>query len=277
MNRVGVFTVLSGSRGRARAAVPKGAIVTFGRSPDCTYSFDDASLSREHAHVVRIASDYVLKDTGSTNGTFVNDPRARGPCTLKDGDRVQLGLHTMLRFALVSESEEEALRRVYEAAIKDGLTGVCNRKHLDERLTTELAYGARHGTPLSVVIFDVDYFKKVNDTHGHLAGDAVLKVVASILGAERSAPRTWSRATAARSSCCCCAARRRRRRCHVADRLGKTVRRHADRRRYRPRSTSPRAPASSCTSEFRVRPTARRCSAPPMGGSTARRTRAETG
>ena len=206
MSRIGVFTVQSGLEAGRVLPVPKGAIVTFGRSPDCTYSFEDASLSREHVHVVRVANDYVLKDTGSTNGTFVNDRRTTGAATLKDGDRIQLGLYTMLRFTLVSESEEHALRRVYEAAIKDGLTGVCNRKHFEERLAAELAYAARHGTPLSVVIFDVDYFKKVNDTHGHLAGDAVLKVVPAS-SAPAFAPRTWSPATAARSSCSCCAAR----------------------------------------------------------------------
>lgn len=182
MKRVGVFTVQSGLEAGRLLTIPKGSIVTLGRSPECTYAFDDASLSREHAHVVRIATDYVLKDKGSTNGTFVNDLRTQGAVTLKDGDRVQLGLHTMLRFALVNEQEEAALGRVYNAAIKDGLTGVFNRKYLEERITTELAYGARHGTPLSVVIFDVDFFKKVNDTHGHLAGDTVLRAVAGILG-----------------------------------------------------------------------------------------------
>ncbi len=181
MKRVGVFTVQTGLDAGRLISIPKGAIVTFGRSPDCTYAFDDASLSREHAHVVRISADYVLKDKGSTNGTFVNDQRTQGAVTLHDGDRVQLGLHTMMRFTLVSEQEEEALRRVYDAAIKDGLTGVFNRKYLEERILTELAYAARHGTPLSVVIFDVDHFKRVNDTHGHLSGDMVLKVVAQIL------------------------------------------------------------------------------------------------
>jgi diguanylate cyclase (GGDEF)-like protein len=63
----------------------------------------------------------------------------------------------------------------------DGLTGVYNRKHLEERITTELSYAERHGTPLSIVIIDVDHFKKVNDTYGHLAGDAVLKAVSALL------------------------------------------------------------------------------------------------
>ncbi|NUP09071.1 MAG: diguanylate cyclase [Polyangiaceae bacterium] len=181
MKRVGMFTVQSGIDAGKVISIPKGAIVTLGRSPDCTVPFDDASLSREHAHVVRIGTEYVIKDKDSTNGTFVNDSRTQGAVSLRDGDRIQLGLHTLLRFTLVTEQEETSLRRVYEAAIKDGLTGVFNRKYLEERIMTELAYCARHGTPLSIVIFDVDFFKKVNDTYGHLAGDNVLRVVAGLL------------------------------------------------------------------------------------------------
>jgi two-component system, cell cycle response regulator len=181
MKRIGVFTVTSGVDAGRVLSVPKGAIVSFGRSPECTYPFDDPSLSREHANVVRVANDYVLKDGGSTNGTFINDTRATSAVHLRDGDRIQLGLHTMLRFALVGEQEEASLRRVYEAAIKDGLTGAFNRKYLEERLVSELAYAQRHGTVVSIVIFDVDFFKKVNDTYGHLAGDAVLRTVSTLL------------------------------------------------------------------------------------------------
>jgi len=87
----------------------------------------------------------------------------------------------VLRFSLVDQDEEQSLRRVYDAAVRDGLTGVFNRKHLEERLDAEVAYAIRHASPLSVVIVDVDHFKRVNDTFGHLAGDAVLKTVASLL------------------------------------------------------------------------------------------------
>lgn len=181
MARVGVFTVTSGLDAGRVLTIPKGAMISFGRSGECTYPFEDPSLSREHAIVMRVGNDYTIKDGGSTNGTFVNDARVNA-AVLKDGDRVQLGLHTMLRFALVSAAEEEALRRVYEAAIKDGLTGVYNRKYLEERIISELAFATRHQTILSIVIIDVDHFKKVNDTHGHLAGDAVLRKVASVFG-----------------------------------------------------------------------------------------------
>ncbi len=179
--RRGVFTVMSGLDAGRVLTIPPGDIVTLGRSAECTFPFDDASLSRDHARVMRVGSEYVLRDDGSRNGTFVNSQRLAKATTLRDGDRVQLGSNTMLRFTLVDEKEEAALRKVYEAAILDGLTGVYNRKHLEERIAAELAFAERHATPLSVVIIDVDHFKKVNDTYGHLAGDAVLKSVAALL------------------------------------------------------------------------------------------------
>jgi diguanylate cyclase (GGDEF)-like protein len=123
-----------------------------------------------------------LKDNGSTNGSFVNDVRISSAKQLNDGDRVQFGLSTVLRFSLADADELAALERVYNAAIKDGLTGIFNRKYLEERLDAEIAYAVRQATALSIAILDVDHFKKVNDTFGHLGGDAVLKRVAEVLG-----------------------------------------------------------------------------------------------
>jgi two-component system, cell cycle response regulator len=180
VRRHGIFTVATGLEAGRVLAIPSGAPVSLGRAPECTFSFDDESLSREHALVIRAGGDYLFKDC-STNGSFVNDARLAAPAILRDGDRVQLGTDTFLRFAFVDPEEEATLRRVYEAAILDGLTGIFNRKHLEERIAAELGAAIRHGRPLSVVIVDVDHFKKVNDTYGHLAGDAVLKQVASLL------------------------------------------------------------------------------------------------
>src|SRR5262249_8377117 len=104
-----------------------------------------------------------------------------GARILQDGDRIQIGAETVLRFQLVDDAEREALERVYRAAIRDGLTGVYNRKHLEERLDAELAFAIRQETALSIAILDVDYFKMVNDRYGHLGGDHVLKTVASTL------------------------------------------------------------------------------------------------
>jgi two-component system cell cycle response regulator len=180
--RKGVFTVSGGLDAGRVLALPREDVVSLGRASECTYPFDDVGLSREHAQVMCIGSEYVFKDAGSTNGSFINEVRVTKVLQLRNGDRVRLGSNLTLRFALVDDQEEEALVGIYEAAVRDGLTGVFNRKHLEERLAAELEAARRHGTSLSVILLDIDHFKYVNDTYGHLAGDAVLKNVAALVG-----------------------------------------------------------------------------------------------
>jgi two-component system, cell cycle response regulator len=178
---VGVLTVVGGLETGRVFAVRAGHEAALGRSESCSFRFDDASVSGVHARIACVGQAHVLMDANSTNGSYVNDVRVTTPVALKDGDRVQLGSSTILRFSFVSEDEEKSLRTMYEAALRDGLTGVFNRKHLEERLDAEIAYAHRHRTELSLLILDVDHFKRVNDTYGHLAGDAVLKGVADVL------------------------------------------------------------------------------------------------
>ncbi len=178
----GVLTLLSGNEVGRVVSVVGGPGVKLGRTEECTVRFDDTSLSRVHATVLCVGgTNFLVKDDGSTNGTFVNDLRVNGASPLRDGDRIQLGMATTLRFALVDETEETALKRVFEAGRRDGLTGIANRKSFDERLELEYAYAVRHATALCLVMIDIDHFKKVNDAHGHPGGDVVLKSVAQTL------------------------------------------------------------------------------------------------
>ena len=176
-----VLTLASGSDLGRVVAVPRGEIVTLGRAADQTVRFDEAAVSSSHARVVAVAGQYMLVDERSTNGTFLNDERIETSAQLKDGDRIRLGPNALLRFSMVDEDEEAAMRKIYEAALFDGLTKVFNRKHVDDRLDAEIAFAVRHNTELALVLFDVDHFKKVNDTYGHPAGDAVLRATADIL------------------------------------------------------------------------------------------------
>jgi diguanylate cyclase (GGDEF)-like protein len=174
-NARGILSVIGGGEAGRVLSLAAGLSVSLGRSEKCTHRIDDASVSSLHARVVVVGKDYVLADERSTNGTFVNGARVSEPVVLRDGDRIQLGPNVLMRFALVDEHEEGALSRIYEAAHRDALTGAFNRKHFEERIEGELAYARRHGSQLSCVLLDVDHFKKVNDTYGHPAGDAVLK------------------------------------------------------------------------------------------------------
>lgn len=79
----------------------------------------------------------------------------------------------------IRDKLRQSLRTIQQMAIYDELTGVFNRRHLNELLESEKARCARTGEEFSICILDVDYFKRVNDTFGHLAGDRVLKHFAS--------------------------------------------------------------------------------------------------
>lgn len=181
VRRKGVLTISGGLDAGRVLALPREDVISLGRSSDCTYPFEDVSLSREHAQIMCIGPDYVFKDAGSTNGSYINEMRVTGAIKLANGDRLRLGSTLAFRFALVDEEEATALAGVYEAAVRDGLTGIFNRKHLEERISAELEVAKRHGASLSVILFDVDHFKYVNDTYGHLCGDAVLKNVAALV------------------------------------------------------------------------------------------------
>lgn len=157
-----------------------GEVVSIGRAESCTIRFDDARVSSEHARITQVMGVHMIADCKSTNGTFVNDARVSGPTQLRNGDRIRLGTDVVLRFSLMDDVEQESLQRVYHAAIYDGLTGVYNRKHLDDRLDGEVQYAARHKTALSIALFDLDHFKGINDTYGHQVGDRVLAHAARV-------------------------------------------------------------------------------------------------
>jgi diguanylate cyclase (GGDEF)-like protein len=175
----GVLLQTSGAEaGRVHPVVPAG--ISLGRGDGATVRFDDATLSRFHAKVSRQGTSFVLEDLGALNGCFVNDQRV-SRAILADGDRVRLGWGASFRFHILDEDEERGLVRMYESSVRDGLTGLFNRRHAEEQLSAEVSFAARHGAELSVVMLDIDHFKRVNDAYGHLAGDAVLRNVASVV------------------------------------------------------------------------------------------------
>jgi two-component system cell cycle response regulator len=100
---------------------------------------------------------------------------------LRDGDKVEIGATTILKFTYSDELEEAFHNRMYEAALRDGLTLAYNKRHFLERMSAELAYARRHRTPLTLLMLDIDHFKSVNDGHGHPAGDYVLATLARLV------------------------------------------------------------------------------------------------
>lgn len=157
--------------------------VVLGRSPQADIHLVDDGISRKHAMFVVRDGAIVVRDNGSTNGTFCNGQKVEGERRLQDGDKLQFGSTTILKFTFHDSLDESFQRQMYESALRDGLTKVFNRKYFLDRLEAEVAFAKRHNTPLSLLMLDIDHFKNVNDTYGHLAGDRALVELARIVTA----------------------------------------------------------------------------------------------
>jgi len=144
-----------------------------GRHPDNQACIDDDGISRFHSRISVDGDKYWVEDLGSSNGTYINGRRVTS-CELNNGDTLNLGPRVSFRFSSATAHEERVLKQLYESSVRDPLTGAFNRHYFSSQLSSEVAYAARHDTPLSVILLDIDFFKKVNDTHGHLGGDAAL-------------------------------------------------------------------------------------------------------
>jgi diguanylate cyclase (GGDEF)-like protein len=144
-----------------------------GRANECEVWLSDDGVSRKHASILFEDGVYVIEDSGSANGTFVGGQKV-DRAILRDGDLIQFGPQAVFRYSQADEGQEQLLRQLYEASVTDALTGANNREHFDNQLRMELSYARRHATDLALVMFDVDHFKRVNDTYGHPVGDEVL-------------------------------------------------------------------------------------------------------
>ncbi len=147
--------------------------LVIGRGSDCAIVVDLDSVSRRHAKIERIRGRIVVADLNSTNGTYVNENQVE-ECALSDGDQVKIG-NAIFKFLSGGNVETGYHEAIYRMTIIDGLTEAYNKRYFVEFLDRELARCVRYQRPLSLVIFDLDHFKKINDNHGHLAGDYVLR------------------------------------------------------------------------------------------------------
>jgi diguanylate cyclase (GGDEF)-like protein len=150
-----------------------------GRSERCDLVIPLDDVSREHCLLERDGLAFQVRDLGSTNGTHVNEVQLEPerPFTLRGGEHVCVG---GMIFKFLDGGNVEALyhEEIYRMAIVDGLTRLHNRRYLIEFLERELARCRRHQSELALMLLDVDRFKQINDGHGHLAGDMVLREIA---------------------------------------------------------------------------------------------------
>jgi diguanylate cyclase (GGDEF)-like protein len=152
--------------------------VSIGRSEQCTVSVDSDLVSRRHAAINRVLGRYIVVDLKSTNGTFVNDQRVER-AELEDGDLLRTG-KTVLKF-LENNLELEYMQHLLALATVDSLTNLHNKRHFDDVFGKGVARSDHGQKALSLIVLDIDHFKKINDGFGHPAGDAVLKHVAAVV------------------------------------------------------------------------------------------------
>jgi len=153
-----------------------------GRESECDVMVPIDTVSRRHCRLRQRGGAVFLADLGSTNGTALNDDALppHEEFTLRSGDRIRVG-SAILKFLSGGDVESLHHEEIYRTVIVDGLTGAKNRRFFTEFLEREMARCRRHGRPLSLVLFDLDHFKLVNDGFGHLSGDEVLREVAELV------------------------------------------------------------------------------------------------
>lgn len=176
------LVIIRGARLGSRLVPGDGPLI-IGRAVDADFQIAERSISRQHCRIFREDGRYWVEDLGSTNHTWLNDEQVdRAP--LRDGDHLRIS-QTVLKFVGESNIEAGYHSELHESTVRDALTGLYNRRHAMAVLETETARAQRdRDHDLALVIFDLDFFKDINDEFGHMAGDEVLRQL-SALAAER--------------------------------------------------------------------------------------------
>lgn len=169
-----VLIVIRGSLQGKKYSLKGGKKYLMGRDKSVEIQLDDGNVSRQHAQVIREEEKMYLEDLGSRNGTFLNDENIGSERRLLEKeDMIKVG-STILKYLPAGQLETLYHINLTNAAYMDKLTGLYNRKYISEVLEVEFKRAKALHSNFSVIMFDIDNFKKVNDTYGHDCGDFVL-------------------------------------------------------------------------------------------------------
>ena len=159
--------------------------VTMGRALDADIRINDARASRLHARITTEHNEesgetrYRLSDLDSTNGTILNGKRIDS-AYLQDGDKFEIG-EQLIRFEMLDEIDREFQQQIHRLLVHDELTGLLTSKSFFSELRREAARAQAEDMPFCVLMMDIDYFKEVNDTYGHLVGSETLEDVGAVI------------------------------------------------------------------------------------------------
>jgi diguanylate cyclase (GGDEF)-like protein len=169
------LVIISGARAGQATRLEPGETLLGRQRSEVDVWFRDSGVSRIHAAIEMTDDDEaLLRDLDSSNGTYVDGALIEEPTPLHEGDKITLGGSVVLKFSRQDQLDAEFQRRMYESSIRDELTGTYSRSYLIEQMRSEMSYADRHDIPLALLFVDLDRFKKVNDTYGHVTGDEVL-------------------------------------------------------------------------------------------------------
>lgn len=157
----------------------EGREMTIGRATTNDICVSQDSVSRTHATIVVDDVGVKIRDNVSTNGTYVNDHKIH-EVYLKDGDLIKVG-RSIFKFLTGDNIESSYHEEIYRLSTVDGLTQIFNKRYFAETLERELSRARRYDRPLALMMFDIDHFKRCNDTYGHRAGDHVLRHMADLV------------------------------------------------------------------------------------------------
>ncbi len=160
----------------------EGENLVIGRSPSSTIYVDDRSISKSHAKIIVKGDEAHIMDLESTNKTIVNNkpvsPLTTAP--LKNNDQVKVG-NVIFKFLEKGNIEAVSAKKTFDRTQLDAMTGIYNKGALLAYAPEAIKRSDLVGVPLSVIVFDIDHFKKVNDTYGHAAGDYIIKTMAGLI------------------------------------------------------------------------------------------------
>ncbi|MCU0660969.1 MAG: diguanylate cyclase [Myxococcota bacterium] len=165
--------------------------VLIGRAPHCDIVLTDDSVSRMHCRLIPGSAGVVISDLNSTNGTYVNGASI-STHLLRDSDKIKIG-RSIFKFLSGNNIEHAYHEEIYRLKTTDGLTGAYNKRYFEEEAEREIYRFCRYSRPLSLLMIDIDYFKKVNDNNGHLAGDRVLTQLSQLMMANVRREDTFCR------------------------------------------------------------------------------------